>query len=122
MLRHLGHKLLFLPDPDALAAVHLCGRLAVEVEGPLGAELDRLVEEADAVVLADAEDAEVPVVGGEGDVQVVELLAVLVDVGRHPAPVPVVVVVVVVPAEEGPGGMILFVIPKLSTNLHRFSE
>ena len=50
--------------------------------------------------LADAEDAEVPVVGGEGDVQVVELLAVLVDVGRHPAPVAVVVVVVVVPAEQ----------------------
>ena len=70
------------------------------MDRPLGAEFDGFVEESYAVVLADAEDAEVPVVGGERDVQVVELLPVLVNVGRHPAPVAVVVVVVVVPEDR----------------------
>ena len=72
----------------------LLGPLAVEVDRPDGAEGDGVVQQADAVVLGDGEHVEVPVVGRPGDGQVVELLAVLVNVLRQPAPVAVAVVVI----------------------------
>ena len=54
-------------------------------------EGDRVVDESDAVLLADAEDVKVPAVGGQRHVEVDELLPVLVYVDREPAPLAVLV-------------------------------
>jgi hypothetical protein len=80
--------------------VHLLGALAVEVDGADGVVGDGVVDDADAVLLADAEDVEVPGVGGQRDGEVVELLAVLVDVDVEPAPLAVADVVEVGVAVE----------------------
>ena len=86
------------PDSDGFAPVDGGRGLAVKVDGSHGAVDVRLLEHADAVGLAHAEDVEVEVVGRLGERQRVELLAVLVDVGRHPAPVAVADVVKVLEA------------------------
>ena len=90
------------PDADALAPVHLGRRLAVEVDRADGVEGLGLVEDGDAVLLADAEHVEVPPVRGQGDVPHDELLPVLVYVLVEPAPLPITDVVKVgVSVESG---------------------
>ena len=100
------------PDADALAPVHLGRRLAVEVDGADGVEGLGLVEDGDAVLLADAEHVEVPPVRGERDVPHDELLPVLVYVLVEPAPLPVTDVVKVgvsvEPGQSEPGRINIF--------------
>ena len=71
--------------------MHRLGSLAVKVDRADRVEGDRVVDESDAVLLADAEDVEVPAVGGQRHVEVDELLPVLVYVDREPAPLAVLV-------------------------------
>lgn len=78
----------------------LAGPLAVEVDWSLWGEGNGLIQQANAILFADAKHVEEPVIRREGDVEVVELLAVLVNVGRDPAPVAVPIVVVVDVAVE----------------------
>jgi hypothetical protein len=87
-------------DADRLAAMHLLGALAVEVHRADGVVGDGVVDDADAVLLADAEDVEVPGVRRKRHLQVVELLSVLVDVDVEPAPLAVADVVEVGVAVE----------------------
>ena len=87
--------------------MHLGRRLAVEVDRADGVEGLGLVEDGDAVLLADAEHVEVPPVRGERDVPHYELLPVLVYVLVEPAPLPVTDVVKVgvsvEPGQSEPG-------------------
>ena len=95
------------PDADALAPVHLGRRLAVEVDRADGVEGLGLVEDGDAVLLADAEHVEVPPIRGQRDVPHDELLPVLVYVLVEPAPLPITDVVKVgvsvEPGQSEPG-------------------
>ncbi len=98
-------------NADRLASMHLLRAFAVEMHWPDGVIGDRVVDDADAVLLADAEDVEVPGVRGERHVEIVELLAILVDVDVEPAPLPVPDVVevgvAVEPREAEVGGRLL---------------
>ena len=73
----------------------LFGSLAGEVDRPYGGEGNGLVQQANAILLAYAEHIEEPDISCKRDFKVVELLAVLVDVGRNPAPVAIPDVIVV---------------------------
>jgi hypothetical protein len=66
---------------------------AIEVNRTDGVVGNGIVDDADAVLLANAEHVEVPRVRGERDGQVVELLSILVYVDVEPAPLPVADVV-----------------------------
>ena len=92
--------------------MHLLRSFAKEVHRSDGVVGDGVVDDADAVLLADAEHVEVPGVCRERNGQVVELLAVLVNVHIEPAPLAVANVVEVgVAVEAGQaevgGGLLL---------------
>ena len=73
------------------------------MDWPNGVIGDRLVNDSNAVLLANGEYVEEPVVRGQRDVQIVKLLFVLVNVHGEPAPVAVPVVVVGVPVQISRG-------------------